>query len=267
MIVFQSGLALVSGTDLNADSPVVGYANKVTTGNVAATTAQANYPATNLANPATHLFWKGNAATATEDLIISGLTGTSDYVGIAKHNFGTAGIVVTLAGSTDGSTYTTLATHTPTTDLPIMFLVAAAAYTNFRIRLTVGATKPQAAVVYCGEALRFQRRIYVGHTPITLGRRITKMIGRSQSGNYLGNVVIGEDRATSVALQNLTASWYRAYMDPFVVAAQTAPFFFAWRPTSYPSEIGYAWLGSDPVPSNQRANGMLQIDLQLVGVA
>jgi hypothetical protein len=55
-------------------------------------------------------------------------------------------------------------------------------------------------------------------------------------------------------------------MDPFIIAAKEIPFFFAWRPGSYPTEAGYVWLTDDPEPANQLANGMMQISLNVEGV-
>jgi hypothetical protein len=55
-------------------------------------------------------------------------------------------------------------------------------------------------------------------------------------------------------------------MWPFLLAAQETPFFFAWRPTTYPTECGYCWLISDPTPSNSQANGMMAVSLDLEGV-
>jgi hypothetical protein len=134
------------------------------------------------------------------------------------------------------------------------------------LRLQPGTAAPTIAVVYCGALLVLQRRMYVGHTPINMGRDVSHASHRSVSGNFLGRIVLGRKTGTSVALQNLTPDWYRTYMHPFVLAAEEIPFFFAWRPSSYPNEIGYAWLTQDPKPSNQRTNGMMQVDLQLEGV-
>ena len=112
-----------------------------------------------------------------------------------------------------------------------------------------------------------QRRIYVGHTPIPYGRESRVTTGVSESGNFLGRIVLGESLETSVDLQNMTPAWYRAEMDPFIAASKEAPFFFAWRPDSYPRETGYAWMTNNPKPSNQRSNGMMQISLSMGGIA
>lgn len=261
--------ALVISDDLaeiNANSPVIGYRNAVTMANIATTTQNADYPRTNLANPATHLLWKGTSTVADEYVTVTldGAT-TADYVGIARHNFGTAGIECAVE-TYDGATWTEVAALLPADDSPILFRFDGDMYDGVRLRLSPGSAVPQMAVLYVGELLSLQRRIYVGHTPINYGIRNTVVVGRAEAGHYLGRVITGQHTETSVDLKNLTPSWYRTYLQPFVVAAQEAPFFFAWRPSSYPLEVGYAWLTSDPIPKNQLPNGMMQVQLDMSGI-
>jgi hypothetical protein len=54
-------------------------------------------------------------------------------------------------------------------------------------------------------------------------------------------------------------------MLPFTTSGKGTPFFFAWRPASYPRETGYVWLTGDPVPVNQRSNGMMSVGLDYDG--
>jgi hypothetical protein len=129
-----------------------------------------------------------------------------------------------------------------------------------------GSEAPTAAVLYTGALLVLQRRIYVGHTPITMGRTSKITNARSESGNFLGRIVLNEMTETSVSIQNLTPDWYRSQLDPFIRASKETPFFFAWRPGDYANEVGYAWITDDPQPSNQRSNGMMQIDFQMRGI-
>jgi hypothetical protein len=70
----------------------------------------------------------------------------------------------------------------------------------------------------------------VAHTPIKYGRRTNVTNGMSESGNFLGRIVLGQMVETEVSLQNITPGWYRSYMDPFIEASRETPFFFAWRP-------------------------------------
>jgi hypothetical protein len=135
-----------------------------------------------------------------------------------------------------------------------------------RIRLQPGNAEPSAAVVYAGTLLVLQRRIFVGHTPINYGRSAKVTNARSESGNFLGRIVLNEKNSTSVDMKNITSAWYRTFMQPFIDDSQENPFFFAWRPSDYPNEIGFAWMTNDPQPSNALPNGMMQISLEMTGI-
>jgi hypothetical protein len=271
MIVISRDLVLSAGADINGDNPVVGYDNIVTAGAVSADSESADYPATNLANPSTYLRWVGETASPPVDEYLT-VTITRedpvDYVAIARHNFGTAQIAISIEGSNGDSPewFELIPDVLLPDDGPVLFRFTSQQLQAVRVRLQPGAEAPTAAVLYVGKLLVLQRRIYVGHTPMPYGRSTQIQNGRSEAGHFLGRVVLQETRDTAVTLQNLTATWYRTYMDPFIRASQELPFFFAWRPQSYPYETGYGWMTNSPRPVNQRVNGMMQIDLQMSGV-
>jgi len=271
MIVISPSVVLSSGSGVNANNPVVGWQNLVTRVNVAASGAAAAYPVLNLANPSTAQAqsWRG-ANTAQQYLTVTvGTDEFIDYLAVARHNFGSGAVVVSVEGmAVDGGSWVELAGEMlPADDSPLLFRFVPQALFLIRLKLQPGTVVPSAAVLYVGKLLVLQRRIYVGHTPIPFGRESRVTTGVSESGNFLGRIVLGESLETSVDLQNMTPSWYRAEMDPFIVASKEAPFFFAWRPDSYPRETGFAWMTNNPKPSNQRSNGMMQISLSMGGVS
>lgn len=104
MIVNSANLAL-SAYDLR--QPVIGYNTVVTALSITATTEEAGNPASNMANPATHLKWRGGVNTSgVETLTITLPVTTVDYVGIARHNLGTQAYQVTVNSTqpfTDGA--------------------------------------------------------------------------------------------------------------------------------------------------------------------
>lgn len=255
----------------NPNSPVILWDNRVTLNNVSATSASADYPASNLANPSTALRWQ-SLSTAVQYLTVSlnSLDDPIDSVGIARHNFGSAGVGVRIEAEDvdDPGVWVVISPEVmPADDAPLLFRFTPTSPSQIRVRLAPTGTAPRAAVLYAGAALLLQRNIYVGHTPIHMGRSTNIQSGTSESGDFLGRVVLQESLSTGVSLQNLTPEWVRTYLLPFIRVAQERPFFFAWRPADYPLEVGYAWLTNDPQPSNQRPNGMMQVDLQMGGVA
>lgn len=270
MIVNASGLDVTPSAGLDGNSPLIGYDTVLSVSAIAADDEDATYPDSNLANPSTTAKWVGGDTTDKYLTLTMNTSAECDYVGIARHNFGTGAVVVSLeaeeVGDPDNWTEI-IGEFTPDDDSPIVMRFDPAIYNRLRVKLQPDATIPSAAVIYAGRLLILQRRIYVGHTPITLGRGARVTNGRAESGDFLGRIVLTETLDTKVDLQNLKPDWYRSNFDPFVVAAKTIPFFFAWRPGSYPGEVGYAWLTNDPKPFNQRPNGMMQVSLQLSGLA
>lgn len=267
MIVFSPSLVLSASPTLGPNNPVIGWRNLVTLAGVTADDEDADYPATNLANPSTNLRWQSDTTdeqyltfdVETEDEV--------DYVGIARHNFGTGQITVSVEYY-DGADWVELIPEfIPADDAPLLMRFEPTMLEQIRVRLQPTATAPRAAVAYVGLLLVLQHKIYVGHNPLPLSRSADVLTGMSESGEFLGRVVLSERLGTGVSLTNLTPAWVRAELWPFIVASKDAPFFFAWRPTEYPLEVGYAWLTNSPKPTNSKNNGMMACDLDLGGVA
>jgi hypothetical protein len=278
-VIIGPGIALsgaVVSDQPNGNNPIIGYDNRVTTGNVSASSADEDHPAVNVANVNTWQYWQGNGfASPTDDEFLTVIVDSVepiDYVGIARHNFFTAQIPVTVeVQSTDGAAWVAVTSEgVPSTDGPLIYRFEEQSVYAVRVHMgspLTGTTAPQVGVLYLGKLLVLQRRIYVGHTPITMGRvaRITN--ARSETGNFLGRIVLSEARQTRVTMRNLLPDWYREYLDPFIEDSKEIPFFFAWRPLDYPNEVGYAWMTNEPVPTNQLPNGMMQVELQMTGIA
>ena len=278
MSVVISGSLVLSDTVsgggiINADNPLIGWRNQVDASNVSATSEETGFPASNVANPSTALRWQAAAsspavddyltfALATEDLV--------DYLAVARHNFYSAQIAVSvevLNESTSPDSWDEIVSPAiPPNDGPLLFRFTPQGIASIRLRMQPGTAVARAAVVYSGELLVLQRRIYVGHTPVNYGTQLSVANHRSISGDFLGRIILGEKKMTQVALQDLTPAWYRTFLEPFRVAAKQRPFFFAWRPSSYPYETGFVWTTGDPQPQNQLANGLMSFSMDIEGV-
>lgn len=274
MMIFSPGLFLPrtspGDNDETINNPVVGYDNQVTIATLAADTADANHPASNLANPNTASYWLAANTTTQYITELTDNTRLVDYLAIAKHNLLTAGITVSvetqiaLAGAwTSVTTPQVLADNGPT-----IFRFTPGLYTGVRLKLLTGGSAPaQIAVMYIGLLLTIARRLYVGHSPLALSRQATVTNGKSESGNFLGRIVTGEVTNSSAAFANIDPARYRSRIDPFVKASKDTPFFWAWRPGDYPLETGFAWMTNSPVPSNTGMNGMMSIQFQFEGIS
>lgn len=275
MIIISDDLVLGLTEETDANAPLIGWDNLVTISNVTASSEDADFPVTNIANAITTLIARWQATTTAAQTIDIEVASVEeiDYVAIARHNLGSGQIPVTIEGQ-DGSgspTWFELVQETLLpNDAPAIFRFTPQSLTHVRISMGAGGSggdPAQIAVVYTGKLLPIQRRIYVGHTPINYGRSSKVVSGKSENGEFLGRIVISEQVATTVELQNLTPAWYRSVLDPFIQGSKETPFFFAWRPGDYPNEVGFAWMTNDPQPKNQRPNGMMNIDLQMTGIA
>jgi hypothetical protein len=272
MIVFSSSLVLAAQSDpaIDLNAPVFGYRSAVNIETIAATDAEAGYPASNLANVSTAAFWRAANNSGTKYLTVTPTPAQElDYIAVAVHNFGSAGIAVRVEGkeAPEDSWSVLVAEFMPVNDNSLILRFDKTTYAGIRLRLAAGSEPAQAAVVYCGVILTSQRRVYVGHSPMNLGPTTEVVNGRSEQGNFLGRIVTGEYLSGSVSLSNLSPSWVRSELAPFIRAAKETPFFFAWRPAQYPDETAYCALTNDPKPSNERSNGMMSVGFEFEGVA
>lgn len=261
-LLLSSDFVLTQPAD-QANLPIIGYHNVANGGNLSATSAASGYPASNMGNASTFIRWK-STDDGDNDLVFTNSNEEEvDYFAVAGHNFGTTGVTFQLNGPSGNLVPPSVASD----NNPLIFRFPRDAYDTLTLECVDNPSglPLEASVIYVGRILQLQRKIYVGHTPINLGRQSNVVVGRSTSGNFLGRLVLSEKKITSIPISNITPAWYRAYFEPFVKSAIEYPFFFAWRPGSYPNETGYCWVKNDIVPSNQQSNGMMQVTMDLEG--
>lgn len=246
---------------LQQNAGILAHNNVVTPGTVSATSELDANPATNLANPATAFTWEAGS-TATQTITINTSGKAVNYIGIARHNLSQPGL--TLEVRINGVPVIWPAAVSDAQAL--VYLIDPAQPDTVEIIIAGATTAPRIAVLYVGTTTRLQRNIYVGHTPITYGRDRTVINGLSESGQYLGEIVVKESLSTQVSLQNLTPEWYRAQLDPYFAEKPRRPCFWIWRPGEYPAEVGYCWVEGNPRPVNQRSNGMMQMAWTFRGI-
>lgn len=267
-LVISQNFVLTDSTPefpVTLDHPVIGWHSIVTAANIVADNEDANFPASNLANPSTHEGWRSDDDGTQYLTVTTGYVDDIDYVGIARHNFGSEQIPVRIE---DGAGNILVQEVMLPDDSPALFRFTAQSLATVKIRMAANAGQlPRAAVVYVGKLLVLERRIYVGHTPLTQARKINVQNGRSESGNFLGRIVLGAWRETVIPLSLLSPGWYRDHGgDEFLAVAQETPFFFGWRPETYPYEIGYCWLIEDPMPVPTAPSNRIAFDLKVSGI-
>jgi hypothetical protein len=108
-----------------------------------------------------------------------------------------------------------------------------------------------------------QRGLYGGHSPINLSRVTVSRSNRSEGGQFLGRYIVRSGFKTSAEWGHLTASWYRENFDPFVESATQYPFFFAWRPETFPDEVAYCWTDGDIQPANMGIKTLMSVGINI----
>lgn len=262
MAILISDALVLSNQLVTDNAPILAYQNNVTFSNITATSSASGTPITNAANPATSFVWR-SAITSTQTITIQNGGAPVDYIGIARHNLSQDGLQIQVRFNG----VVVLSYQAVQDNQAILIYFDEASPNVIDIDITGATVAPTIGVIYCGQALRLQRSIYVGHTPINYGRDRKTINGMSENGQYLGEVVIRESKITQVSLQNLTPAWYRSYLDPFFALSPRVPCFWAWRPEGYPSEVGYCWIEGEPKVSNQRNNGMMQASWNFRGLS
>lgn len=243
----------------------IGYRTICTADNVVASSQAAGCPAEDAVNVFTNEYWKPDVMPATWT-VDAGTAVDADYIGIAAHTLGSSGTTVTIESSTDGEAWIERFNFQPADNTPIMLVFDKAAVRYWRLSVA-GATAPRIGVIYIGEMLQMQRPIYGGHTPLTLSRNTTIYNQFTEAGQFTARSITRQGVSTSYAWKNLEAAWVRQYLDPFIKAARTTPFFIAWRPQDFPDEVGYVWTVSDVKPSNSGTRDLMDVSMDVAGAS
>ncbi len=264
--VVISPVVIGSAVDNDANRGAVGYQSIAPDSTITASSAESGYEAANVADGLTWDFWRpNNGDLAAWIAFDTTYDEAADYVGIAAHNLGSIGATVTVQAYISG-TWQDIHEFTPTNDKPLMALFDEIEAAQWRLSLSGYTGQPSIGIINVGVAMRLQRNIYVGHSPITLSRRTNVKPNISNGGQFLGRSIDRQGADTDIKLSNLTPTWYRETFDPFVEYARTGAFFWMWRPADYPDEVGYVWTTDDIRPVNQRNNGMMTVAFKVTGL-
>lgn len=252
--------------EINGNSPLIGWRNVVTLDALTASSETTDNPAANLTVPSTYARWEASAAADQTLTVTLNSANPVDYIAIAGHNLGSAGITVAVETDTGSGYSAYVPATTVDNDGPLIIQLAPKYLTGIKVKLATGSAAPYISTFYVGRLLKLQRRIYVGHSPLSLNVNDEVTIGRSERGHFLGRVILSSTAQGSINLQNLSPDWVREHLMPWRRAGRDQPFFFAWRPHKYPDEVALCWFANNPSISNQRTNGMMQFSANIGGI-
>jgi hypothetical protein len=259
MILFPNGYE-------KENKPILAGQTKALADNTVATSENASYPAINMVNPNENQRWE--SSTSSEQYITVTLSQDEyiDYIAFAGHNFGDDDFDLSVE-TFDGSTWVERLEPQPlTNNKPAILKIDPVLCSGVRLKIGASDTTPTISVLYAGLSVELERNIYVGHTPIPYGKTSNVVNGMSESGRFLGRIVIGENYNTDIELNNITPSFFRTKVNPFFIDAEEKPFFFAWRPKDYNDEVGFAWFRQNGSMTNQLSNGFVNISFPISAV-
>lgn len=273
-VIVAPSYALSAAALVESWRPMIGWENRIGASNVTADSEAALWPVTNLANPSTAEKWLSESTS--EQLITVTWSGSDpvDYAGVARHNWGSAGVTVSLEGLVAGGDpededdwSEIVAAHLLADDAPKVYRFAAQVLNGLRFRLVPDGTAPEAAVAHVGKALVLYYGLPPGHVPISQARQTDKGNLRAQSGDYLGTILLSSGLRSAIEQRDLPPDWYRENLEPLrAAAADGATFFFAWAPDWRPDEVGYCWITNDPQPVANQTTGEVDVSLEIAGV-
>jgi hypothetical protein len=274
-IVVSNGFAMSVALQSDARLPILGWQSFADFHTISADSEKTIYPATNMANASTSNRWESDSLDEQFITVDFGVEREVDYLGIARHNWASGGVTVSIEGlpfggdpEEGGDWQEIFEPVILPDDGPRLFRFQPSFFVSMRIRLVPDAVKPTAAVLKLGKLTMIRPGIPPGHKPIKYARSVSKIGGRAQGGDYLGSIVSGASLASSIDLQMLDPTWYRAVLEPFRLACEDEnPFFWAWAPQHYPDEVGYCWVTNDPIPSISHQIGLIDISFAIEGIA
>lgn len=247
--------------------PIIGWHSVLDVNDIAADSSLDGRPALNMWNPDTASVWESGGTSEQYITLANTGGGWIDYVGIAKHNFGSGGVQFQLQAMGSGGWEDITDVIATARNAAIIIYFNPRTSSAVRLRLIPQGVAPVIAHIKLGSALVLQRRIYVGHKPATLTRHASVITNGSENGQFLGKIVTREWHQTDVKQANVTPDFMRSQIVPFIKHAQTGTFFFAWRPLEYPDEVVYGWTDDNIEPVNQRVNGMMEFGFSVQAVA
>lgn len=223
--------------------------------------------AANLADFRPYTQWKPSAmpANVTVDCAVAK---AADSLAVYNHDLGTQGATIEVHGSTDNfaASDVTVASHTPTDDLPFVVQFASASYRYWRIVVT-GTTAPTLSVVALGAALTMPISLPYGFGAVD--REAQGQANISETGQPLGSAIMYEQWQQTLDFQEVDKDWLRTTFIPiWKTALRGKPFLLGWCLSLYANEIYLVTSGQKfTAPQFNARACSLQFDVKAVALA
>lgn len=244
---------------------VVAYDNVFARGTLTASSSPAGGEAENAVDGFTWDFW-APAGVGPHTLVVDlGAAEAVDYLAFHAQNLADTSGSITLAGSSDGSSWTDVSgPHSPTDNTPALVLFSAVTYRYYRLTMTGEGSV--LGVLQAGQRLTLPEGIFVGQAPPQLNPDDEILNSASEGGQFLGRSLIRTGAQDKIKQDRVSQSFARGAWAAFAEHARLRPFFYAWRTTDYPLEVMYAW-SRGGAKVQQGTNGFMSVELPIEGQA
>jgi len=224
------------------------------------------YPVVNVTRRNTYETWR---ATTWSPKIVASWSAPVDvnYLAIARHNIGSAGITDgSLWVTPTGGSLTKVADFGSDDDAPLLVPFASTEIEAAEIRF--GTNAPSiVAVVHLGEAVVMERPLRASMQPVWLSRQTTVETQTSEAGEVLGSVLVRRGGAVSPSWNNLSRSFYNATLEALARDLPANPFFLAWQPDEHPDEVLYGTLTGDVTGDHIARSSRYSFAFDMRGIA
>lgn len=236
----------VADTYLPGRHPIIGWQNLLTDAEatITASSEVASQLAINCIDGKEYTVWQTTSG-GTQYIQVDFVSPKSvNYCAIYGHN------LPSVAGSYtvqywNGSAWVSISsTVTPASTAPSMITFGNVSSTRFRVLFSSSAAL-SIAIIYIGRYTQMQRGCWAGFTPPWMGRNTVVTSTVSQNGVLLGRSVRHLGLKWSLVFDYVTPAFIRSDWMPFIISAETNPFFVQWNPSEVPDEVVFAWI-EDP---------------------
>lgn len=275
--MIQSDAARDTELGDEVDLPFIAWDNSLTLASATITSSRpvlTDGALENAISGTTYDYWLPDVAGAQVSYNVQFTTARRfTFAAIVGHNLGTLGGTVRVRRSTDGgATWSDAGAGeiTPTNDEPIGFRMIDNASNNaadwqfYFAGLTAGDPLYVAGLFFGKEKI-FPVGVYSGFAPPIYPTEVQLQSNVSNGGNLLGSSVIAQGTSLSAKFPFLSPSFVRTDLATFIPSFnQGNPFWFAWRPDTFTSDLRYCWRdGAAAVPVNEGGLDYMSLPLSM----
>lgn len=230
MIVIESGITGLVYPLTNPRLAGAGYG-----GSVAVSSEATGYEGVNALSFATYTAWRPTALPAWWALTFT--SATVSYLGIAAHDLGSQGCTVE-AQWWNGSAWASVASHTPTDDSPILFLLSRrVGQASFRLYVS-GGSAPTIGVIWVGDVAEFPvKALFRDSLPFNEAAESQFATNISDGGHILSRYETRRQSSISMTVDHIPEAWMAANYANLAGWLRYGPVFLADRPQDYPKSV------------------------------